>query len=203
VKLLRPGILLLGWLLLPGPTLAACELPARPGADHHPLFSLDPHESKIWFDADARLHTFAGTVGKLSGRVRLSVISPPTDAEGCVQIEAASITTGMNRRDETMRTSHLHTDRYPAILFTLDSVDQIESIGSDRYATALRGTLALHGVTSSLVIPATAHLSPNSLSIEGEVLLRLSAFQIPIPSFLFISMKDEVMVRFRVRAVRQ
>jgi hypothetical protein len=82
-------------------------------------------------------------------------------------------------------------------------VDQIESIGSDRYTTALRGTLALHGVASSLVIPATAHLSPNRLSIEGEVLLPLSTFQIPIPSFLFISMKDEVMVRFRVRAVRQ
>jgi polyisoprenoid-binding protein YceI len=203
VKLLRPGILLLGWLLLPGPALAVCELPARPGADRHPLFSLDPHESKISFEADARLHTFTGTVGKLSGRVRLSTVSPPNDAEACVQIEAASITTGIDRRDETMRTSHLHTDRYPAILFTLDRVDQIESGGSDRYAIALRGTLALHGVTRSLAIPATAHLSPNRLSIEGEVPLRLSTFQIPIPSFLFISMKDEVMVRFRVRAVRQ
>lgn len=203
MKLLRPGILLLGWLLLPGPALAVCELPARPGADRHPLFSLDPHESKISFEADARLHTFTGTVGKLSGRVRLSTISPPNDAEACVQIEAASITTGIDRRDETMRTSHLHTDRYPAILFNLDRVDQIESGGSDRYAIALRGTLALHGVTRSLAIPATALLSPNTLSIEGEVPLRLSAFQIPIPTFLFISMKDEVMVRFRVRAVRQ
>lgn len=203
MRLLRPGILLVGWLLFPGPALAACELPARQGADRHLLFSLDPHESKIRFDADARLHSFTGTVGKLSGLVRLSKISPPTDAEACVQIEAASITTGIDRRDETMRTSHLHTDRYPAILFSLDRVDQIKSIGSDRYAGTLRGTLALHGVTSSLVIPVTAHLSPNRLSIEGEAPLRLTTFQIPIPSFLLISMKDEVMVRFRVKAIRQ
>ncbi|MGB4782813.1 hypothetical protein, partial [Candidatus Methylomirabilis sp.] len=65
------GICLLGWLLIPQSILLACELPPKPESGHHLVYVLDPHESTIRFDADARLHTFTGVVGQLSGRVRL------------------------------------------------------------------------------------------------------------------------------------
>lgn len=203
IRLLPSGTVLIGWLIVSGATPLACELPPRPGTEQHLRFRLDPHESTVRFDADARLHTFTGTVGKLSGQVRLAKASPPDEPAACLEIDAASLTTGIDLRDERMRTRHLETDRFPAILFTMSGPERIEPVGGDRYNITLHGTLTLHGVTRPLTAQAMAHLSSSSLEVEGKVPLRLSAFQIPIPSFLFISMEDEVVVSFKVKAVRE
>lgn len=201
VRRFLSGACLLGWLITSQPALLACELPPKPESDHHRVYVLDPHESTIHFDADARLHTFTGVAGQLSGRMRLPGVSRVSEAAACVEIEASSLTTGITMRDNTMRRSHLHTDRFPTILFTLSGLDQIQPQGDDRYTATLRGSLTLHGVTAPLVIPTKAALNKHKLSVEGTVPLRLSTFQIPIPSFLFIPMKDEVIVSFKVVAV--
>ncbi len=203
VRLLLFGAIALAWVVVPGTALLACELPARPGAERLLSFRLDPHESTIRFEADARLHTFSGSAGKLSGRVRLPSAVPSGEAEACVQIEAGSLTTGIDLRDERMRKSHLEIDRFPTILFTLSGLEQIEPLDGDWYTATLRGALTLHGVMSPLKVPAKARLSSTLLEVEGKVPLQLSGFQIPIPSFLFIAMKDEVIVHFKVKAVRE
>ena len=201
VRRFLPGICLLGWLLIPQSVLLACELPPRLAFNHDLVYVLDPRESTIRFDADARLHAFTGTAGQLSGRVRLPSVSRVSEAAACVEIQTASLTTGIAMRDNKMRRSHLHTDRFPTILFTLSGVDQIQPQGAGHYSAILRGTLALHGVTAPMMISAKAALNGHRLSVEGTVPLRLSAFQIPIPSLLFIPMKDEVVVSFKVVAV--
>lgn len=201
VRRFLPSICVLGWLLMPQPALAACELPSKPEPDRHPVYVLDPHESTIRFDADARLHTFTGVVGQLSGRVRLPSPSRASEAAACVEVEAKSITTGIALRDKMMRKSHLHTDRFPTILFTLSGVDQVEPKGNDHYTATLRGALTLHGITAPLQVPAKGTLTEQRLVVEGAFPLRLSTFQIPIPALLFIPMKDEVVVSFRVVAI--
>lgn len=203
IRLLPSGTVLVGWLIVSGAAPLACELPARPGIEHDLRFRFDPRESTIRFHADARLHTFTGNIGKLSGQIRLAKASPPDEPAACLEIDAASLTTGIDLRDERMRTRHLETDRFPAILFTLSGLEQIRPVGADRYTVILHGTLTLHGVTRPLTAQAIAHHFSASLEVEGKVPLRLSAFQIPIPSFLFINMEDEVVVSFKVKAVRE
>ncbi len=201
MRLLRHGAILLGWLAA-GPPLLACDLPARPGAEIHPVFSLDPRESAIEFEADAGWHRFAGTARRVSGRIRVDDPSRPGEADACVEIDAASLTTGIGLRDEKMRESHLHTDRFPTIRFVLSGVERIEPVGDDRYRVTLRGSLTLHGVTRPVSAQASAQVSPTSIAAEGEVPVRLSAFEIPAPSFLFVTMKDTVIVKFKVKATR-
>ena len=79
----------------------------------------------------------------------------------------------------------------------------MRSIGFLPSAAVLPGELTLHGVTKPLRVPVNIHPSSTWLEVEGKVPLRLSTFQIPIPSFVFISMKDEVIVSFKVKAVRE
>ncbi len=203
MRLLLFGSVLPGLLILSHTPLIACELPPRPANERRLVFALEPQGSLIQFEGDARLHTFTGTARKLTGRIRLADASLPSEAEACVEIEAASITTGIDLRDETMRKNHLHTGRFPTILFTMTGVEQVRPLGADQYTGALRGMLTLHSVTSPLVVPAKAHITSTWLSVEGQVPLRLSTFEIPIPSFLFIRMKDEVIVRYKVKATRQ
>ncbi len=201
MRLLRHCAILLGWLAAGSPLLA-CDLPARPGAESHPVFSLDPRESAIEFEADAGWHRFVGAARKFSGRVRLDDPSRPREADVCVEVDAASLTTGIALRDEKMRESHLHTDRFPTIQFVLRSVERIEPGGDDRYRVTLSGSLTLHGVTRPVSAQASARVSPTSIAAEGEIPLRLSAFEIPAPSFLFVTMKDTVIVKFKVKATR-
>lgn len=203
VKRLLPGVCVLGWLLIPQTALLACELLPTPESDRQPVYVLDPTESTTRFDADARLHTFTGVAGRLSGRVRLPSASRASEAAACVEVETESITTGIAMRDRMMRRNHLHTDRFPTILFTLSGVDSVEPRGDDRYTATLRGTLALHGVTATLPVPVKASFTQQRLVVEGSFPLRLSTFQIPIPALLFIPMKDEVMVHFKVVATRE
>jgi polyisoprenoid-binding protein YceI len=203
LRLLLSGAIAVGWLVLPGTVLPACELPAKPGTERLLRFRLDPHESTVRFDADARLHTFSGTAGTLFGRIRLPGNVPSADAEACVQIDAASLTTGIDLRDARMRKSHLETDHFPTILFTLSGLERIELLDADWFTATLRGVLTLHGVTSPLKVAVKARLSSTLLEVEGEVPLQLSGFQISIPSFLFVAMKDEVIVRFKLKAVRE
>lgn len=194
-------LMLMGRLIASDAALLACELPASPGTEDFLRFTLDPRESIVRFDAEAGLHTFTGTASKLSGRVRLPTPFLSARAEACVEIDAASLTTGIGMRDERMRKNHLDIDRFPSIVFAMNGVNQIEPLGGGRYGATLHGVLTLHGVTRPLAVPSRARLSSTLIEIEGTTPLRLSAFQIPIPSFLFISMKDEVLVTFKVRAV--
>ena len=198
----RPAVLLLGCLLAAPAAALACELSSDARVEGDAVFAVDPRASQIRFDADAGWHTFTRAAGKFSGKVRVATAFPAAGAEACLEGDAASITTGIEMRDERMRERHLHTDRFPTIRFTLTGLEHLASLGDGRYGGTLRGTLTLHGVTSPLATPAEARLDENQLSIQGQVPLRLSTFGIPAPSFLFVTMKDEVLVRFRLTANR-
>lgn len=199
-RLRRPAACILSWLILPS-VVFACELPPQPGANHHRVYILDPRESAIDFRAETKLHAFTGTAGQLSGRIRLPSVPLAGEATGCVEIQAASLTTGNDIRDTKMWTNHLHTDRFPTIRFILSGVDQIQPRGADRYTAALHGTLALHGVIAPLIVPVKVGLTAGRLSAEGTVPLRLAAFQIPLPLLLFVPTMDEAVVHFAVVAV--
>jgi polyisoprenoid-binding protein YceI len=188
------------WLIVPQIVLA-CELPPTPGANHHRMYVLDPRESAIGFDANTALHAFTGTAGQLSGRIRLPSVPLAREATGCEEIQAASLTTENEIRDNKMRTNHLHTDRFPIIRFTLNGVDQVQPQGADHYTAALHGNLALHGVTMPLVVPVKVGLTAGRLTAEGTIPLRLATFQIPLPSLLFVPTMDEATVRFAIVAV--
>ena len=69
------------------------------------------------------------------------VCEPPARAETERHIEAVSITTGLDRRDQMTRTAHLRTDCFSTILFILTGVDRIESVGTNQHAIIIRNTL--------------------------------------------------------------
>jgi hypothetical protein len=60
-------LVLIAWLI-GGGVHAASDAPS--------LFHLDPGESRIWFDADARLHSFRGETQQLTGRFILNDALP-------------------------------------------------------------------------------------------------------------------------------
>ena len=100
---------------------AVCSVAAA-ASDDPRQFHLLPGESRVWFDADARLHSFRGETQQLTGRFTLQRRSPPQLADAVVTIGAASLTTGHPERDADMRRDFLEVDRFPTIEFRVDQL---------------------------------------------------------------------------------
>ena len=186
------------WVLLlmlaPALPLFACDVPlgllsGRPVPETRQIL-----EGKVIFVADARLHDFEGKTSVVSGVVMTRGLE---DAVGCVAIEAKSLDTGIDRRNELMWEDHLEVARFPEIRFILTGLTDRQQ-EPNRVVLTLEGELTLHGITRNIRIPVSVSPRNGGLEIEGKTILKMTDYAIERPSFLFITVKDEVDVRFRV-----
>src|SRR6266511_1130711 len=101
---------------------------AMVGSEPPVRFRIDPAASLVWFDADARLHSFRGQTHKINGYFTLQSSAPPQIAEAKVIIEAASLETGNTERDADMRNDFLEVRRFPSIEFGVTELVSPRSI---------------------------------------------------------------------------
>lgn len=194
VVIRRPFVLgLIAWMIGCGAARAASEAPR--------LFHLDPTESRVWFDADARLHSFRGETQQLTGRFTLQQRSPPRLADAVVTVAAAGLSTGHPERDADMRRDFLEVERFPTIEFRVDEVVSPQAAADDgTWDLVLRGKLTVHGVTRDVGVPTTVSIADRRVTARGRVRVDMRAHNIRVPRLLFIPMKSEVVVGFEVVA---
>jgi len=174
---------------------------ANAGSQGPMSFRIDPAESRVWFDADARFSTFRGQGQKVAGRLTLLSSSPPQVADASVSIDAASLDTGNVERDADMRSQFLEVQRFPTIEFRITEVltPRPVSTGTD-WDVVLQGRLAIHGVVREVQVPTTVRLASDRITAQGHVRLDMRDFNIRVPRLLFVPMKSEVLVGFEVVA---
>lgn len=191
-------LLVLGWVSR-GP---ACELPAAsPASAAGLVLRVAAPKSQVVFDARAFLHDFSGRTSTIRGTVRLADRERPDGAEACFRIDAASLETGNATRDTIMRDEHLQTRRFPAIAFDLLQVEGARR-AADGWEFVARGTLGLRDVTREIRFPVLARRVGDEVRLTGEVPVRMSEYGIPVPTFLFLTVEDRVLVRFDVVVTR-
>lgn len=170
-----------------------------------PLLKIQPGESRIWFDATASLlGAFRGTSDQVRGWVKVANLTDPKGAEAYAEIEAASLKTGIGRRDRDMR-RYLEAEKHPKITFLLKEVEEHARQGAV-FRLTLHGDLTIRGVTRPISIPLEASPSEGRLQVEGKVDLRMSDFGVKKPRFPFlplITVNDEVTVSFRIFALEE
>jgi polyisoprenoid-binding protein YceI len=181
-------------VLVPPLPLAACDIPSRLFAGRTLSETRRVLEGEVIFVADARLHDFEGRATAVSGRVRARGMD---EAVGCVTIEAKALDTGIGLRNRIMREDHLEVAQFPEIRFLLAGLSDLRR-EAGRIGVTLEGELTLHGVTRPLRIPATVSPADGRFEVEGKTALLMSDYGIERPAFLFVTVKDEVEVRFRV-----
>jgi polyisoprenoid-binding protein YceI len=88
-----------------------------------------------------------GRFGKFSGTVR-AADADPTQTQIAVEIETASIDTGVAERDNHLRSADFFdADGHPSLRF---ESTRVETVGSDRYR--LIGNLTIKGVTKQVAL---------------------------------------------------
>lgn len=175
-------------------SLSTCEIPADVLTGRSLSETRKIVEGEVVFVADAQLHDFEGRTTSIVGLVKARALH---DAVGCVAIAAKSLDTGISRRNQIMWENHLEVVEFPEIRFVLTGIADVRK-EPERIGLILEGELMLHGVRRRLRIPATLSSVDGMFTVAGRTTLRMSDHAIERPSFLFITVKDEVEVRFRV-----
>lgn len=158
--------------------------------------------SRVGFDAKSTLHDFSGVSARVRGSVRVDLSRPADGISGRIEIDAKSLSTANEGRDEAML-EHLEAERFERIAFvlsgfTLGAVDP----SAHRVEGMVRGRMSIHGVEREIEMAVRGQLDEaRRLVIEGELPLLLSDYGVEVPSKLgLISMQDQVRVWIHLRA---
>lgn len=130
----------------------------------------------------ADFETFTGRSHKVSGNVTFD----PTKKTGSakVVIDAASVSTGIDLRDEHMRSAQwLDTDKYKTIEFVTTKVQHVK--GDDYKVT---GKFTMHGVTKTITVNATvkymkASSATQNAGLKGDVVQVKTSFKVNLSDY--------------------
>lgn len=161
----------------------------------------------VSFVSKAPLETVEGKTRQVTGELR---IDPEALAAGCrveVQVDLASLDTGIGLRNQHMRENHLETARFPTADFRADSLVGAPAalVPGETAVLTLAGELSLHGVTRPLVTPVSVTLAADgaTLDVRAEFTVALADFAIPRPKFLVMKLDETQRITVQVRLERQ
>jgi len=109
-------------------------------------FKIDPARSRIAFNVRHMLGTAKGNFSKFSGTIVVDR-DHPEQSSVTVTIAAASIDTGIAKRDEHLRGELFNVAKYPEITFKSRRVKQ-----TGANAGEITGDLTMHGVTRAITL---------------------------------------------------
>lgn len=161
-------------------------------------FELDPDASRLEFAVKDNRGGFTGIARQVEGRAVIREQGESFSADVDLRVDARKITTGIGLRDGQMRRDFLHTDQFPFITLRGTAVPR-ERPGALPFAVRLRGALTIKDLTRDVEIPMRVTALADAYLAEGQVVLRLSEFGIPVPRFLVFVAEDPVTVTFKIR----
>jgi len=163
--------------------------------------SPDAEENLIVFESHAPLESFEGKTNSVSGAIGFDPESLTDSLEIYLEVDLASLDTGIDRRNRHMRENHLHTDKYPTAVFRGAKLEApLQPLVSGETAKLSgRGRFELHGVTRedfAFNADLTLKESENgtTLVVQAKFEVNLADFEIPRPKFLFVKLNETQLV---------
>lgn len=129
-----------------------------------------------------------GTNESLTSNIELS----DKTASGSFTLNLKDLNTGIGLRDKHMKEKYLEVDKYPDAILTFKNF----SIAAPNSETDqnLVGTLKIHGIEKPVSLHAKVKTAASGTQFEGksEFTVKLSDFNISIPSYMGIKVADQV-----------
>jgi polyisoprenoid-binding protein YceI len=192
------------------PAAAAVLAAAILGVTHAAVAAAEAAGARRWTAVEGEagfvLHTFWHDVEGTTRGVKAELTSASGDplADGVVKVvvDAASLETGIGRRDRKMREEHLETATYPTIEFHSTSPPGGRTSAGEGKRFEVAGDLTLHGVTKPVTAPVEAKAAGEGWEFSGRLTIKMSDYQIANPSIALNKVRDEVEIHFRIRLER-
>jgi polyisoprenoid-binding protein YceI len=143
--------------------------------------------------------SFEARTKSLTGELRVPPAEGATVAvQGTFQVDFQTLETGIGLRDRHMRRDYLHVDKGENFSTATLSDLRIEKLDGK---TTFTGMLRLHGQSRQVSGTAELQRRDGSIRVEARFPLRMSEFQIPIPAYLGVGVRDEVQASVTLTAV--
>jgi len=165
---------------------AATEFAVKPGG-----------KNKVVFVSKAPIEAFEGKTNRLEGSLSIDPAAVGDSFNVHLEVDMASLDTGIAKRNQHMRENHLETSKYPKAVF--DGVKVLGPAGGKlepgKSATFdVEGTFTLHGVSRRLRIKAdatyTAGAAGGSIAFQTTFPVSLPDYNISRPQFLFMKLAE-------------
>jgi polyisoprenoid-binding protein YceI len=135
----------------------------------------------------------------LHGRITVA----GSKAQGRVSFDLAVLDTGIGLRNRHMKEEYLETGRFPEAVLTLTRVDLQGMAGEPAFSgrrIPFEGVLELHGVSRPVAGEAQLTRDGSGVKVEAAFGVRTTDFGIRTPSYLGITVAEEVKVKVRFSA---
>ena len=169
---------------------SAASFVVRPG---------DPN--KVVFVSQAPTEKFEGKTNKMEGRLVLDPASLGDSITVHLEVDLASLDTGIKKRNQHMRENHLETAKFPKAIFDGAAVrgggPKLDGGGPVNFEA--EGTFSLHGVSRRIRIPIVATYAKTrggpQITFSTNFPVSLPDYNISRPQFLFMKLAEVQQVR--------
>lgn len=161
----------------------------------------------VTFESQAKLEFVSGETYVVIGAIDFDPANPAAGATGRLRVDARTLKTGIELRDEHMRDRHLHTAQYPYVEFVLESVNGLPAtlIAGTQATCQVTGDFTVHGKTHRITVPASVIWRKRSdtdqhLEIVATFPIKLDDYGVPRPKALFLKLAETLDIRVRIIA---
>jgi len=166
-------------------------------------YRINPAASEAGFDLKATMHTVHGLTTRVTGGVRVEPADASTlKVSGKIEIGAASIATGNEKRDATLHGTSLLVSSFPTIVFAPERFVPSGPEGADGTTSGtLTGRLTIRGQTRPQAMTVTLAPRGERIVASGTFDVPWAEFGIPDPSFFVVRIESVAHARFRAEFV--
>ena len=150
----------------------------------------------VRFTSSTAIDEFEGTTERLDGLVLLNT-EELTDRTGgaeseiYLEVDLASLDTGIGMRDRQMRNSYLEVDRYPYAAFG-GTIEQVVSLPGEMFQVTTQGILGIHGIEQERALTCNLATVNEGYRVNCSFSVFLSDHDIEIPKLMFLKLNNEI-----------
>jgi polyisoprenoid-binding protein YceI len=179
---MRSSFILLALAVLLPVAVRAADFVIKPGAPN-----------QVVFTSKATAETFQGKSDQIQGRVSIPPDSLADSMTVYVEVDMASLKTGVGKRDKDMREDYLETKKFPKGIFKGTTIKNgaIRLVPGAPAKLDIEGSFTLHGVTRRLRTTVEVVLKDErTLEFKTEFPVTLQDYKIERPKFLFLKLAE-------------
>ena len=172
--------------------LLACSPVGAAGQEYHVDRNAD---NEVRFISSAPIEEVVGVTDRIDGYVllngpRLEAGSATEGTQLYLEVDLASLDTGLGLRNRHMRNNYLEVEEFPYAVFDA-TIESVEATAPGVFRVVAKGVMNIHGVERPVDIPCDVSEQGEGYAIRCTFALLLSDFNIKIPKIMFLKLADE------------
>ena len=148
-------------------------------------------ENLVKFISDAPIEDFEGTTSKIDGYLYWQGEDLTSESEIYLEVDLNSLDTGIGLRNRHMRENYLETDKFPITYFQGKIVSSTKKT-EDVVVLNSEGSIFIHAIKRPLSVKGTMNAAGEGYRIQAEFIVKLSDFEIEIPSIMFYKINEDM-----------